>query len=184
MYKLKEWSVDLDLTEFYAKAAVRGFENNSSQKVMVDCFNNEKQKQVWILYQDNDPVGSVAAHSFDDVMGEGSYRVLTRVCSFAEARKDKKLLTFKKLMEHQTLTDQFFFPICADWAGRKNLYATSNDSKMGSQRLVHNYYFPGLEQKGIAARIKNVVYRGLEQTVWKLDADAFEESLNKYPRWI
>jgi hypothetical protein len=183
MYKLIEWSPNLDLTEFYAEASKRGFENNSSQKVMVDCFNNEKEKQVWIMYQDQRPVGSVAAHSFDDVMGSGSYRILTRVCSFAEARKDSKLLTFKKLMEHQTLNDQFFFPKCIEWAGRKNLYATSNDSKMGSQRLVHNYYFPGLAEKGIAERVTNVFYRGLEQTVWKLDADAFEESLKRYPRW-
>ena len=38
-----EWNEDLDLAEFYAEAGRRGHVNNASQKVMVDCFRNEKR---------------------------------------------------------------------------------------------------------------------------------------------
>ena len=84
MYKIVPWSKDLDLTEFYQQAESRGFKNNSSQQALVDCFNNEKEKQVWILYFNNQPVGSVAAHSFDDVMGPDSYRIAARTCVFTD----------------------------------------------------------------------------------------------------
>ena len=186
MYKIVQWSKELDLTSFYIEAARRGFENNSSEKRLVDCFKNERESQVWILYQHNKPVGSVAAHSFDDVMGPGSYRILTRVCSFAEARPSKGLITPKRLIaEHQNLTDQFFLPTCIEWAGRNNnLYATSNESTVASQRLVHSFYFPTLEKIGIVTREKEVFYRGTNQTVWKFNVAAFEENLGKYPRWL
>ena len=31
--------------------------------------------------------------------------------------------------------------------------------------------------------IKEVFYRGTEQTVWKINVTAFETNLSKYPRW-
>ena len=42
MYKLINYSDDLDLNSFYANALKRGFVNNSSKKTMIDCFANEK----------------------------------------------------------------------------------------------------------------------------------------------
>lgn len=184
MYNLVEWSPKLDLTDFYKEASQRGFVNNSNQKTMIDCFSNEKEWMVWILYENNRAIGSVAAHSFDDVM-PGGYRILTRVCTFAEARKDKGLITPKRLVaEHQNLTDQFLLPKCIEWvAGRGRMFATSNASKEASQRLVHNYYFPTLAKLGIVSKIKDVHYRHTDQTVWEIHADKFFENLEKYERW-
>lgn len=185
MYKIVDWTSTLDLTEFYSEAALKGFYNNSSQKVMIDCFKNEKSWKAWILYQEEKAIGSVVAHTFDDVMGEGSFRVLARTCTFGNARPNGGLITTKKLIaEHQNLTDQFLLPTCISWAGKKNIYATSNDSKVASQRLVHRHYFPTLEKIGIVERIKEVHYRHTDQTVWKINADKFLENLERYPRWI
>lgn len=185
MWQTVEWSEDLELTEFYKEAGKRGFVNNSSQKVMIDCFRNEKEKQVWILYQNDKAVGSVAAHSFDDVMGPNTFRILTRVCTFAEARPSTGLITPKKLVaEHQNLTDQFLLPTCINWVnGRGRMFATSNASKEASQRLVHSYYFPTLEKLGIVKKIKDVHYRHTDQTVWEIFSDKFFENLAKYPKW-
>jgi hypothetical protein len=36
MFEIKQWTPDLDLTEFYATAKSKGFENNASQKMLVD----------------------------------------------------------------------------------------------------------------------------------------------------
>lgn len=186
MFKLKEWTQNLDLTDFYTEAARRGFVNNSSQKAMIDCFRNEKEWNAWILYENNRAIGSVAAHSFDDVMGPNSYRILTRVCTFAEGRKDKGLITPKRLVaEHQNLTDQFLLPACINWvAGRGRMFATSNASKEASQRLVHSYYFPTLAKLDIVKKIKDVHYRYTDQTVWEIHPDKFFENLERYPRWI
>lgn len=186
MHNLIEWNDNLDLTEFYAEAGRRGFVNNSSQKNMIDCFRNEREWNAWILYEDNRAIGSVAAHSFDNVMGSNTYRVLTRVCTFAESRRGKGLITPKRLIaEHQNLTDQFLLPQCIEWvAGRGSIFATSNESKEASQRLVHRYYFPTLEKIGIAKKIKDVNYRNIDQTVWEIYPDRFLENLECYPRWI
>lgn len=185
MYKLVEWSPELDLTEFYEEASSRGFANNSSQKAMIDCFRNEKLWKAWILYQDSKAVGSVVSHTFDDVMGYGSFRVLARTCTFGTARPNGGLITPRRLIaEHQNLTDQFLLPACIEWAGKDKLYATSNDSKVASQRLVHRYYFPTLAKLGIVEKVKEVHYRNTDQTVWKINADRFLENLERYPRWI
>lgn len=185
MHKIVQWSSDLNLHEFYKEAKQRGFVNNSSQKSMIDCFRNEREWNAWILYKDKKPIGSVAAHSFDDVI-PGGYRVLTRVCTFAEARPSKGLIKPKRLVaEHQNLTDQFLLPQCLEWVGNKGrVFATSNKSKEASQRLVHNYYFPTLEKIGIVKKIKEVEYRNTFQTVWEIFPDKFYDNLKLYPRWV
>jgi hypothetical protein len=186
MHKTVEWNKDLNLTEFYSEATRRGFVNNSSQKAMIDCFRNEREWNAWILYENDRAIGSVAAHSFDDVV-LGGYRILTRVCTFAEARKDKGLITPKRLIaEHQNLTDQFLLPQCIEWVSNKGrMFATSNSSKEASQRLVHSYYFPTLEKIGVVSKhIDNVNYRHTNQTVWEIHPDKFYANLKLYPRWV
>lgn len=186
MYKVIEWSPNLDLDEFYKKAKSRGFENNSCQKKMIDCFRNEKDWKAWILYNHkNRPIGSVASHTFDTIVPD-SFRVLTRVCTFAEERNHRGLITSKKLIaQHQNLTDQFLLPKCIEWVnGRGRIFATSNLSSEASQKLVHKYYFPTLEKLGIVSKYQeNVYYRHTYQTVWEIFPDLFLKNLNKHPRW-
>jgi len=185
MLKLVEWDPNLRLTDFYRTAEQKGFLNNSSQSAMVDCFRTESSWNVWILYQNEVAVGSVAAHTFDDVMGEDSYRILSRVCVFPEITlQDKGLVSpYKRIQTHQHVTDQYFMPACIEWAKSDKLYATSNDSKVGKQRLVHNVYFPTLEKMGVAKKVKDVFYRGINQTVWQIYPEEFYTSLNKFPKW-
>lgn len=185
MYTIVKWTPDLDLTEFYVEANSKGFVNNSSQKAMIDCFRNERDWSAWILYKGDRAIGSVAAHSFDDVV-PGGYRILTRVCVFGETRNGKGLITPKRLYaEHQNVSDQFFLPQCLEWVnGRGRVFATSNQSKEASQRLVHKHYFPTLEKIGLVTKhIDNITYRYTNQTVWEIHPDKFYENLKKYPRW-
>ena len=184
MFKIVPWTEDLDLTEFYTKAAARGFENNSTQKALVNCFDNEREKQVWILYSNESPIGSVAAHSLD-TFGPNSYRICARTCTFGEARPSHSLITVNRLInEHQNLTDQFFIPQCIEWAGIDNdLYISSHPSTVGTQKMVHNIYCPTLEKKGLFEKSAEVFYRGHVQTFWKVHTRRFLDDLSKYPRW-
>jgi hypothetical protein len=185
MYTVVKWTEDLDLTDFYSEAEQRGFANNTNQKVMIDCFRNEEQWAAWILYQDDKAVGSVAAHSFKE-MGPDAYRVLARTCTFGTARQNGGLITPKKLIaEHQNLTDQFLLPVCIDWVPPwGDIYATSNESTVASQRLVHRHYFPTLAKLGIVERVCEMNYRNTDQTVWKFDTQKFYENLERYPKWV
>ncbi len=184
MYKIVPWSEELDLAEFYKEAKRRNFLNNSSQKAMIDCFRNEREWAVWILYYNNRAVGSVAAHSFDDIMGEGAYRIAARTCVFTDLIPINTLRTRNQIVTHQHITSQFLIPTCITWAPtRSNLYITSNENSVGTQQLVHKIFGPAMEETGQMTKIKQVKYRGTEQTVWQLHPAKFLEELGRYPRW-
>jgi hypothetical protein len=184
MYKIIPWSLELDLSSFYNTAAAKGFTNNSSQQMLVDSFKNEREKQVWILYYNDVAVGSVAAHSFDDVMGEDAYRIAARTCVFTDLIPTNTLRTRNQIVTHQHVTAQFLIPTCIAWAPPwANLYITSNDNSVGTQRLVHRIFGPAMEESGQMTKVKEVKYRGTEQTVWQLHQNKFLEELGKYPRW-
>ena len=183
MYKIVPWSEDLDLREFYKEAEKKGFINNATKHMLVDCFRNERESQTWILYYGNRAVGSVAAHSFDE-MGPNSYRIATRTCVFTDAIPTPTLRTRNQIVTQQHVTGQFLIPACIEWAGRENnLYITSNNLEGGSQRLVHNVYFPAMVKTGQAEHVCDMQYRGTVQSIWRLNVERYYEEMDKYPRW-
>lgn len=186
MYKVIPWTPELDLTEFYATADAKGFVNNASQKMLVDSLAKEKEWCVWILYYNNRAIGSVGAHSFPE-MGDNAYRIAARTCVFTDqllGPYGNALRTISVITKHQNPTAQFLIPTCIEWApSGANLYITSNESSVGTQRRVHNIFGPALERMGVMQRVKELYYRGTEQTVWQLFQDKFYQELNKHPRW-
>jgi hypothetical protein len=185
MYKIIPWTPDVDikLTEFYAEASRRGFVNNASRKMLVESIARERKWVVWILFYNDEPVGSVAAHSFDE-MGPDSYRIAARTCVFTDKLPQTTLRTRNQIVTHQHVTSQFLIPACIEWApAGSSLYITSNDSSVGTQRLVHRIFGPAMEETGQMRKIKDMFYRGENQTVWQLYPDKFMEELGRYPRW-
>jgi hypothetical protein len=182
-YTIKQYSEELDLTEFYATAQAKGFVNNSSQKMLVDSLAKEKAWCVWILYYKDKAVGSVGAHSFPE-MGDNAYRIAVRTCVFTNMLPTTTLRTRNQIVTHQHVTSQFLIPTCIEWAPKgSNLYITSNESSVGTQRLVHRIFGPAMETTGQMKRIAEMNYRGTNQTVWQLYPDKFYEELAKYPIW-
>ena len=184
MFKMVQWRADLDLAEFYATADSKGFHNNSSQHMLVDCFKNERESQTWILYYNEVAVGSVACHSID-ILEPNAYRICARTCVFTDKLPYTSIRTRGyTIQQHQNVTAQFFIPACKEWAGRdKNLYISSNALDTGSQRLVHKIYCPALEEKGTLERAFEKEYRGAVQTFWRLNVEKFYEQLSLHPRW-
>ena len=183
MYKIIPWSEDLDLTDFYNLAAAKGFVNNASQRAMVDCFRNEREWQVWVLYYNDIAVGSVAAHSFPE-MGDNAYRIAARTCVFTNLLPTDTLRTRNQIITHQHATSQFLIPACIEWAPKgSRLFITSNENEAGTQRLVHRIFGPAMEESGQMKRVRDIVYRGTNQTVWELFPERFMEELERNPRW-
>ena len=179
MYKIIPWTSTLDLDNFYALARAKGFVNNASQKAMIDCFSNEREWCVWILYHNDIAVGSVAAHSIDE-----GYRICARTCVFTELLPLTTLRTRNQIKTHQHITAQFFMPVCIDWINNKaDIYITSHPSDVGTQRLVHNIWGPLLESTGVLSKAFEKEYRGYTQTFWKLDPVEFTKQLDLYGRW-
>lgn len=183
MYSLIEWDESLDLTEFYETAKIKGFENNSSQKALVDCFKSERDFKVWILYYQNKAAGSVACHSLDVL--PNAYRICARTCVFTDLLPYKQLRSLGyTIKRHQNITAQFYIPKCIEYAGKdKNLYITSHPSDVGTQRAVHNVYCPALVETGALTKECELLYRGSVQTFWKLNTETFLEQLSREVRW-
>ena len=182
-FKIIPWTSELDLSSFYYQAEQRGFDNNASQKMLVDSIANELEWHVWILYYNNQAVGSVGAHSFPE-MGDNCYRIAVRTCVFSDMLPMNTLRTRNQIVTHQHVTSQFLIPACIDWTPEgSKLFITSNESSVGTQRLVHKIFGPAMETSGQMKRIKEIDYRGTKQTVWELYANKFLEELKKYPKW-
>ena len=180
MYNIIPWSPNLDLSEFYLEAKNKGFTNNSNQTSMVDCFKNEKEWRVWILYYNNRAVGSVAAHQIDE-----GYRICARTCVLTQLLPTNTLRTRNQIINHQHITAQYFIPTCIAWVPNDtDLYITSHPSNVGTQRLVHTIWAPSLEKTGVLTRTFEKEYRGHLQTFWKLNVNVFLQQLADNPRWI
>lgn len=185
MYEIKEFNEHLNLNFFYNKCNEKKFYNNSSKEKLYDSLKNEKEFKLWILYYNNNPVGSTAVHSFDDVMGTSSYRICARTCVLSEETHLHNIRTLNKtILQHQNITSQIFIPICLEWVNKKgNVYITTSDKDVASMKGVHTVYAPALSKNGILKNIKDVLYKGTKQTVWQLFPDIFLNSLNKYHKW-
>lgn len=186
MYKIIPWSDELDLTAFYTTAAKKGFVNNSTKSMLVDSLAKEKEWGVWILYYNDKAIGSVGAHSFPE-MGNNDYRIAVRTCVFTDELPEpysSRLHTINGIITHQNPTAQFLIPTCINWVPTgSNIYITSNESPIGTQRKVHNIFGPALEKSGQLKKITNIKYRGTMQTVWQLYPDKFLKELEKYDKW-
>jgi hypothetical protein len=184
MFKIIPWSPDLDLTEFYAVAASRGFLNNASQKMLVDSLSRESRWAVWILYYGDRAVGSSAAHSLPE-LGLNAYRICSRTCVFTDMTPHNQLRALNyTCQQHQNATAQFFIPAGIEWAGADaELYISSHPGDIGTQKLVHNMYCPALVETGALERTCELEYRGHLQTFWRLNVPVFFEQLNSLSRW-
>lgn len=188
MFKIVPFDKSLDLKDFYKEAEKRGFENNISEHHIIGCFSTEREKKAWILFYKNKPVGTVSSHSFDEVMGDNSYRIAARTCVLTDKLDDlsygKGLRGISKITKHQNPTSQFLIPACIDWTPENaKLYITTNTNKAGTQRKVHNIFGPALQRINIMKPVKEVFYRGTIQTVWEVDRQKFYNDLSRYPRW-
>ena len=69
-----------------------------------------------------------------------------------------------------------------EWCGMDtNMYCTTNDLEGGKQRTVHRVWLPIMSKQGLFTKIKEIDYRGVRQTVWKLNPKEFLAHLDKHP---
>lgn len=187
MYSIVPYSKDLDLKAFYETAKARGFKNNESEHAFVGTLKNEKSWNAWVLYCNDRAVGSVAAHSFDNVMGPNTYRIAARTCVFTdmlEGSYANRLRNIDVITKHQNPTSQFLIPACISWTpDDARLFITSNENEFGTQSKVHRIFFPALERLGQVSKVGEGEYRGTIQTVWELHKWKFLKALYENERW-
>jgi hypothetical protein len=182
-YKIIPYNPQLDLTDFYAAAAQRGFTNNSSYKQLIENISYEPEWRVWFLLYNDEIVGSTAAHSMKE-MGDNAYRIAARTCSFSDRLPHNRMRTLTGITEHQNHSAQFYLPAGIDYFGTdKEFYITSNEKDTGTQRLVHRIWAPALVRTGALEKATEMEYRGAWQTIWRVNVEMFYDQLDLYGRW-
>jgi hypothetical protein len=183
MFKLIDYSTDLNLDTFYQNARSRGYDNNGSESILVNSFRNEHDFKLWILYYNGIAVGSTATHSLGIL--PNSYRICVRTCVFTDLLPTHHTLrTINNIRQHQHVTAQFFIPACVLYCPiESDLYITTHSSEIASQRLVHEIFCPTLAEQGCLEKTHELDYRGHVQTFWKLDKFKFMQQLDQFPKW-
>jgi len=186
MFYIQEYNKNLDLTDYYNLASERGFYNNDSQEKLIDTWQHMYRWQLWFVYFGNQIVGSVVAHSLEElgILGD-AYRIAARTCSFDDLTKSRSGLRTANAVinRHQTITGQILLPLCVEWAGRdKNLYISSNENDVGTQKIVHRRYCPGLQKIGVVDAPIDLEYRGAIQSFWKFNVNTYYNQL-KQDQW-
>lgn len=183
MFKIKEYSNNLDLDDFYKTAHQRGFYNNDSKEKVIDTWQHMERWQVWFLYYNDIIVGSIAAHSLEElgVLGD-AYRIAARTCTFDDLTGQRKSLRTANtiIARHQNLTAQLLLPLCVEWAGKdKDLYISSNENDTGTQKYVHRLYCPGLRKVGVLEDPIELEYRGAIQSFWRMNVPVFYNQMEE-----
>ena len=184
MYRIQEYNQTLDLDDFYRLAHDRKFYNNDSKEKVVDTWKHMDRWQVWFLYFDDQIVGSIAAHSLEElgVLGD-AYRIAARTCTFDDLTQQRTSLRTANtiIAKHLNLTAQFLLPLCIEWAGKdKDLYISSNENDTGTQKYVHRLYCPGLRKIGILEDPVDLEYRRAIQSFWRLNVGEFYNQMENY----
>jgi len=184
MYQIKEYQQGMDLSIFYQMCLARGFMNNSSHKRLIDTFAQQKFFKLWILFYNNIPVGTTVAHDFDDVMGEHSYRICARTCVLSDMLPIKHIRTKDGIINHQNVCSQIFIPVMLNaLPDNGKCYITSSDKDEASMKQVNGIWTKLLSKQGVLERVKDVLYRGANQTVWFLKREQFLKQLEQHTKW-
>jgi hypothetical protein len=184
MFYIQEYNEDLDLSEYYRLASERGFYNNNTKEKLIDTWLHMDRWQVWLLYYNEIIVGSIAAHSLEElgVLGD-AYRIAARTCTFDDLIGQRKTLRTPNtiIAKHQNLTAQFLLPLCIEWAGKdKNLYISSNENDTGTQKYVHRLYCPGLKKVNVLEESIELEYRGAIQSFWRMNVPEFYRQMEEF----
>jgi hypothetical protein len=182
-FKIVQWHKGIDLTEYYAGAEAVGHVNNASQKMLIDCFNNEREFVLNLLYEDDTIIGTQIIHTFDEV-GPNAWRA-GRTSLIKKPPDEIRLSGMSQISKLQNYTDQFFHSTAIKFVTERNgeLYSTTNANPEGSQSLVNKIYFPKLAKMGIVENLGEMDYRYTKQTLWKFNFERFWELYNLFPKW-
>ena len=185
MLRLIEFDEDLDLSFFYEQCKKEGLKNNSSQDRIWDIFKSYDKHMTWILYNDELPVGSTVAHSFDDYE-KGSFRIMATTCILSKYSTFRttygKMGYLNGFKRHFHPSSRFFVPKCIEWCGiNSKMYITTHPEKTGQMKKVHSLIMQLWKGMKLVERVDDIDYRGSLQTVWKFNAKEFLKQLDKYP---
>jgi hypothetical protein len=117
-------------------------------------------------------------------LGPDAYRICARTCVLTDLLPRTSLRTITGIINHQNYTAQYLMPACIEWTPPwADLYITSTENAVGSQRLVNRIFCPALEATGVLEFAGKYVYRDTEQNFWRVNVNKFYQELDIYGRW-
>jgi len=115
MFTVIPYSTDLDLSKFYRGAHEQGYFKHTSPDIF--DYSRELRAQAWVVYQDNNPIASFAAHTMiprPEFRGMIAYMIWNSMCVLKyDAIKQYSPRQFYN--QHQNFHSQIVSPTCINW---------------------------------------------------------------------
>ena len=182
MFSIKEFSEDLDLTDFYNLAEKKQYYNNCNQEVLHDNMKHLNDYKTYLLYLNDVVVGSVCLHSLEElnILGDNAYRIGVRTCSFPEfltGDRSHKVHNYNdKPLNH--LTAHILLPMCIKYCGVDTpMYISTNNNQIGSQVKVTRVWAKVMSRHGYIYDPIELDYRNNFQVFWKVNAKKWIDDL-------
>lgn len=185
MFSIKEFSENLDLTDFYKNAEAKGYYNNCNQEVLIDNMRHFNDYKVWLLYWKDKCVGSVGVHSLEElgILGKNAYRIAVRTCLLQdqlEGERSHRVHNYRhKPMNHAA--SQMLIPMCIKYCGYNTpMYVSTNNSKDGIQYKVNRTWASIMHNQNYLEDAVELDYRNQFQNFWKLRPHYYVEKLREH----
>lgn len=185
MFSVKEFSEQLDLTEFYKTAKERGYYNNCNQTVLHDNMKHLNDYKTFLLYYEETVVGSVCLHSLEElnILGDNAYRVGARTCLFPDLIGGTRKFSMQNYNNNpfSHYSTQLLFPMCIKYCGIDTpMYVSTNENEVGTQIKVHRIWAKVMHRLGYLIDPVELDYRNNFQTFWKINTQKWIDDLRTH----
>ena len=163
------------LQEFCDKCEELGYQNNSSFQRM-NLLWCKSVGEYWCAIKDKKIIAVAGCHPLPEVEKD-AWRIMYRGCELPGHD------TFKGLGkgDWNSITQREFIPLMIEWIPSDKLYITTNiDHEHSNGKAARNHRLMGLLAKqGILDNCGDMLLKGVNQTVWKLNIDEYTRRREK-----
>ena len=117
MWKLEIYNGTQDLEQWFKDAAAKNYVNNSSQEMLFERLQTEKNTTLFLLYNNDRIVGNFVTHKLHSlgILGANAHRIAARMCVINDhIQGPRKITGMRSLNEnncHDHINHQFLYAV-------------------------------------------------------------------------
>jgi len=189
MFTVIPYSASLDLSEFYQNAREQGFYRHTDPSVF--DYDRELRAQVWIIYKDNRPIGSFAAHTAfprPEFKGQIAYMIWNSMCILDHTPIGvfgPKTFHYG----HQNIMSQIVSPVCIRWVYEQegtediNMYSAFIENRPPPYNKVANKFHQRYQKSGYVTAYKTSVIGADTVQWWTVNHKLFMKDSDRAEKW-
>ena len=189
MFNIIQYSDQLDLSEFYQNARDQGFFRHADPSVF--DYDRELRAQAWIIYKDNKPIGSFAAHTAfprPEFKGQLAYMIWNSMC-ILQHEPIGKFGPRAFHYGHQNIMSQIVSPVCIKWVYEQegtddiNMYSAFIENRPPPYNKVADKFHHRYRQSGYVQFYQTSQIGADTVQWWSVDHKLFMRDHEASQKW-